>query len=407
MAKTKAPKGGLSLDRAAASNKRKASVTKGTEDAQSLVTQPEPYDWDREEHRIREHYRLYQPELESLREYLTKRCLQSPEVHSVRSRVKDEDHLIEKIKRKYEKDQLTAENYTDKVEDLVGLRLIHLYKHDWKAVHAFLVENFVVSEKRAYLRVGDDPRWGTEFLDAGLEVADNKGAGYRSVHYVVTSKPGKTELKAEIQVRTLFEEGWSEIDHRVNYPNVNDDIVVGEFLKVFNRIVGGIDEMAELLGSLVRTLESQRAVHESALRLKDEEIAGLRKSIGELPIKEEEKAVLSKYVDRAFEIDRSTQPRVFFGRGSTGLESGSGVTARVRAALDNQQSVMRLASGKADYEKLLTASLTNAKSEADLAVRKAVLTDYEKKTRAASLATLSESKAAVGDSTKEEQGSPD
>jgi putative GTP pyrophosphokinase len=38
------------------------------------------------------------------------------------------------------------------------------------------------------------------------------------VHYVVRTQAKKQRYFVEIQLRTLFEEGWSEIDHAVRYP---------------------------------------------------------------------------------------------------------------------------------------------------------------------------------------------
>ena len=54
--------------------------------------------------------------------------------------------------------------------------------------------------------------------------------GYRSVHYLLKSLPGKRVHIAELQVRTLFEEGWSEIDHQVRYPRLSRDPRLEAFL---------------------------------------------------------------------------------------------------------------------------------------------------------------------------------
>ena len=52
------------------------------------------------------------------------------------------------------------------------------------------------------------------FRDNGCEINLHK-AGYRSVHYLVKSRLSNRIVIAEIQVRTIFEEGWSEIDHQI------------------------------------------------------------------------------------------------------------------------------------------------------------------------------------------------
>ena len=183
---------------------------------------------------------------------LLQRC---PNVHSVRWRLKDAEHLLQKIIRKRAQGSekyaaISAANYTAIVSDLVGLRALHLFKDDWRGVHMFLSEGWEHNEEPvAYVREGDDEEVRTGYVDAGCRVEVHP-AGYRSVHYIVASHPQKDRVLAEIQVRTIFEEGWSEIDHRVRYPNFSDNELIGLFLATFNRIAGSADEM----GSFVRTL---------------------------------------------------------------------------------------------------------------------------------------------------------
>lgn len=48
----------------------------------------------------------------------------------------------------------------------------------------------------------------------------------------------------EIQGRTLFEEGWGEIDHDIVYPHNQDDEMLIEYSKMLNRLSGLADEMS-------------------------------------------------------------------------------------------------------------------------------------------------------------------
>ncbi|EKH2437192.1 hypothetical protein O4M18_004240 [Escherichia coli] len=79
-------------------------------------------------------------------------------------------------------------------------------------------------------------------------------AGYRSVHYVIKTRPIKDEIFTEIQVRTIFEEGWSEIDHRIRYPDISDDHLINHFLMIFNRLAGSADEMGAFIFELKETI---------------------------------------------------------------------------------------------------------------------------------------------------------
>lgn len=51
----------------------------------------------------------------------------------------------------------------------------------------------------------------------------------------------------EVQVRTLFEEGWGEIDHHILYPYKKQNPMLTEFSELLNRLTGMGDEMGILL----------------------------------------------------------------------------------------------------------------------------------------------------------------
>ncbi len=54
---------------------------------------------------------------------------------------------------------------------------------------------------------------------------------------------------AEIQVRTIFEEGWSEIDHKIRYSSKkkNKKHPLEGYLLLLNGIAGNADETGKLL----------------------------------------------------------------------------------------------------------------------------------------------------------------
>ena len=66
------------------------------------------------------------------------------------------------------------------------------------------------------------------------------GGYYRSLHYIIKYHG----YYLEIQGRTLFEEGWSEIDHDIVYPYYKDDEMLTEFSGLLNRLSGMADEMS-------------------------------------------------------------------------------------------------------------------------------------------------------------------
>ncbi len=187
-----------------------------------------------------------------------------PKVHSVRWRVKDVDHLVEKIIRKRAEGgannkylEIEVRNYHEIVTDLVGLRALHLFKDDCFDIDAALRESFRLlpnEDPIAYVREGDAKDLQERFTKAGLIVEPHR-AGYRSVHYVVATRPLQRETAAEVQVRTIFEEGWSEIDHQIRYPNLSDDHQVAFFLSILNGHAGSADEMGTFLLRLVASID--------------------------------------------------------------------------------------------------------------------------------------------------------
>ena len=100
--------------------------------------------------------------------------------------------------------------------------------------------------------MGDHEEWLAGFSDAGCAVKEHPKK-YRSVHYLLRSAGSRAPTAVELQVRTVFEEAWSEIDHRVNYPQAAP-YAIGVFLEIFNRLAGSADEMGSFIHSLLAEL---------------------------------------------------------------------------------------------------------------------------------------------------------
>lgn len=251
---------------------------------------------------IYEDYSKYRVELEEPAIYLFNTLMRSPNVHSVRYRIKDSEHLIEKIIRKKIENSdsdINIENYKEVVTDLIGLRALHLFKDDWLKIHDFINEKWNCKQSPiAYYRVGDVQELIKVFEEKGCDAKVHK-YGYRSVHYIIESQPAKVKFYAEIQVRTIFEEAWSEIDHTIRYPYDLDNVIFFQFLLILNRLAGSADEMGSYIKFLKheltqRELEFQNQINEKStiiqdleskvvkLNLKDKELAELRSDIEKL-----------------------------------------------------------------------------------------------------------------------------
>jgi ppGpp synthetase/RelA/SpoT-type nucleotidyltranferase len=67
---------------------------------------------------------------------------------------------------------------------------------------------------------------------------------YPSVHYVLRANQ-ETELTAELQVRTLMEEVWGEVSHRVDYPTATQNRACRDQLKVLARLTSGCTRLVD------------------------------------------------------------------------------------------------------------------------------------------------------------------
>ncbi len=203
---------------------------------------------------IYEDYMEYKNSYESQAAFIANILRSQKIVHSVKSRIKDQDRLIEKVirktedrKNKYGSDfEFTVDNYKNEINDLIGIRVIHIFKDQWQGIHEFIINTWKIIEITANVREGDNIE---VFDDLNIEVR-SKASGYRSVHYLVEFYPTNQKVIAEIQVRTIFEEGYGEIDHRLRYSHSEIPEILKSNLLLFNRIVGSADEMASLINNI-------------------------------------------------------------------------------------------------------------------------------------------------------------
>lgn len=206
-----------------------------------------------------------------------------PKVHSVKTRIKDIRHLIEKVIRKtpdrrekYGQDfNFTVDNYKDEITDLLGIRVIHIFKEDWEEIHNFITNMWDVMEIVANVREGDDT---SKFDEQGIKVC-SRPSGYRSVHYLVESYPTNKKLITEVQVRTIFEEGYGEIDHQLRYSHEDIPELLGQNLMLLNRIAGSSDEMASLINRLSQSIQEVENKFKHKISEKDKKIESIKDKI--------------------------------------------------------------------------------------------------------------------------------
>ncbi len=254
---------------------------------------------------IAEDYSMIKNRLDKAGKQIVEKILQSKHVHSINYRIKKDEHLIEKIIRKKIKARdriISKENYRKEITDLIGIRALHLFKEDWIHIHRFIKENWDFTEEPvAYVRNGDSKRIIDYYTDNHCKVLEHP-YGYRSVHYIINTQYKKEIIPVEIQVRTIFEEAWGEIDHVIRYPYHTENELLFRLSSILNRISGSADE----LGTYIRYLKSQTQkkdeIYIKELSEKNRIIENLKNQINALAIEKEDKSRINRTIDQ-LELD--------------------------------------------------------------------------------------------------------
>lgn len=175
-------------------------------------------------------------------------------VHSVKSRMKDPEHLKDKIQRKLKSGKIIDENNLfTVVNDLIGVRVLYLYQDQFQLIHNELLKKVDETKDWMFVEAPKAYTWDPETreyfekLNIHTEVRDTY---YTSVHYVIKPNNELSNITCEIQVRTLFEEIWGEIDHTINYPHQTEIIACKEQLRVLAKLVS---TGTRLVDSIFRT----------------------------------------------------------------------------------------------------------------------------------------------------------
>ena len=197
-------------------------------------------------------------------------------IHSYRYRTKGIPPLLEKVIRKRKEAPgkfalLDHTNFHKFITDMIGIRVFFLYREDWRNFHRYLTSRFendpalyvhdrlkdfdenpdhyyLAERPRVYKRTGD-----SKIYD-GNEIEIVSDGIYRSLHYIVKYRG----QYIEIQGRTLFEEGWGEVDHDIVYKNAEEDEMLRDYSRLLNRLSGLADEMSSYFRRLYHEREDAK-----------------------------------------------------------------------------------------------------------------------------------------------------
>ena len=206
--------------------------------------------------KIRDDYESIKHELNNTGVHFVNLLSQVQNVHVLNYRVKYFDHLITKINRKEKAGRkINSENYRKEITDLVGIRILHVFKDGWKEIDSFIRERYgeyFMETPIFYYRDKEEKEDEYEFN------WQKKESGYRSIHYLINYKDGNFSIPVEIQVRTIFEEAWGEIDHRIVYPELTEDKAIKQYSIILNSLANLGDEIGLNLRELKKSFEEKK-----------------------------------------------------------------------------------------------------------------------------------------------------
>jgi putative GTP pyrophosphokinase len=135
------------------------------------------------------------------------------DVQSISGRVKDYDECLSKFERKYLPDISTEDSdyhIIDFLSDFIGIRVVCFYLADVNNIRKQLSKHFSevsISDKTVQLEKSDD-KFGYKSLHLNLKIkSNNKSTAYKKY----------ADVPFEIQIRTIIQDAWSVLDHKIKY----------------------------------------------------------------------------------------------------------------------------------------------------------------------------------------------
>ncbi|MBN1343597.1 MAG: (p)ppGpp synthetase [Phycisphaerae bacterium] len=197
-------------------------------------------------------------------------CTSHPElrkyIHFIKHRVKDPRHLRDKLqrgaveeKRAGRKPATNVPNLFERITDLAGIRILHLYTDQIANMNGLILE--ILREQKYKLVEGPVAHiWDHEseqyFRERGIKT-QLRDTMYSSVHYVIELSTA-SRVRCELQVRTLADELWGEVSHTVDYPKPTKSTACREQLKVLARITSACTRLVDSIYRAKQDFEKRR-----------------------------------------------------------------------------------------------------------------------------------------------------
>ena len=184
---------------------------------------------------------------------------ESIQIHQVSSRLKERNSLEGKIDRKQ-----NAYHSLDDITDIVGIRIITYLESDVDLIADIIANEFEIDEKNS--------------IDKRKLKSDQ--FGYRSLHFVLSCKKERIKLaeykrfnnlKFEIQIRSILQHAWAEIEHDLGYKGFTS--IPDNSKRSFNRLAALLESADLEFVRLKNELTKYESEVEGRIRTEPENVS--------------------------------------------------------------------------------------------------------------------------------------
>lgn len=162
-------------------------------------------------------------------------------IEHVKSRIKSPESIVKKL-RKYGY-STSVENMVNYVNDIAGIRIICSFSSD-------------------IYRIADMIQKQNDLTVVAVKdyIKNPKESGYKSYHMIVSVPVylayTMIETKVEIQIRTVAQDFWASLEHKIYYKfNKNAPEFISKELQECARIVSQLDERMLSLNKIIQDLD--------------------------------------------------------------------------------------------------------------------------------------------------------
>lgn len=181
-------------------------------------------------------YGNHRPEMEAVQEQVIsaisdirgnlKEQYGSDPIEHILSRIKDEDSMREKCRRRDLPE--TTESALQVLTDAIGIRVVCAFVHDVYEVRDYLIAqpSYELIEEKDYIRHA-------------------KPNGYRSLHLILRVNG----YYVEIQIRTISQDTWAALEHHLKYKKDitgNTELISSELKRCADELAGADMSMQTL-----------------------------------------------------------------------------------------------------------------------------------------------------------------